>query len=441
MLSGVFILNTRGEQIISRIFRDEYTCRGVVDAFRLHVLNAKEVRSPIKTIGQTTLLHFRCEELYLLASSNQNVDCCLVLEILKKITEVLKSYFNNKLNEEAIRKNFVLVYELIDEMLDYGIPQNTSIEALKAYITQGKARKGSSDKLKEEQIKKITVNATGAGPCPWRADDIHYRRNQLFIDVVESVNLLFATSTGNILNSNVTGVIWMKSQLSGMPECKLGLNDKVLMANEEKSGSRKKRTNGVEIDDCTFHQCVKLGKFDADRTISFTPPDGTFELMKYRTSDNIQLPLKVFPTIKEVGRTRIEASVTVKSCYSPKLTANGLEISIPMPKNTAQCSIRASKGKAYYAPDKECILWRIKKFPGGAEASISAEVKLLESVTLDKTAWVRPPISLSFQVPMFTASGLHVRFLKVFEKSHYQTVKWVRYVTQAGHYQFKTNNQ
>ena len=32
---------------------------------------------------------------------------------------------------------------------------------------------------------------------------------------------------------------------------------------------------------------------------------------------------------------------------------------------------------------------------------------------------------------MFTASGLLVRFLKVFEKNTYQSVKWVRYLTKA----------
>jgi hypothetical protein len=42
-----------------------------------------------------------------------------------------------------------------------------------------------------------------------------------------------------------------------------------------------KKSNGIELDDCTFHQCVKLTKFDTDRTISFIPPDGVFELMKY----------------------------------------------------------------------------------------------------------------------------------------------------------------
>lgn len=43
---------------------------------------------------------------------------------------------------------------------------------------------------------------------------------------------------------------------------------------------------------------------------------------------------------------------------------------------------------------------------------------------------------MTAQVLMFTASGLLVRFLKVFEKSNYQSVKWVRYLTTAkGTYQ------
>ncbi|KAJ2337449.1 clathrin associated protein complex medium subunit, partial [Coemansia sp. RSA 2671] len=52
-------------------------------------------------------------------------------------------------------------------------------------------------------------------------------------------------------------------------------------------------------------------------------------------------------------------------------------------------------------------------------------------------AWSRPPIALDFQVLMFTASGLLVRFLKVFEKSNYQSVKWVRYMTKAGSYEIR----
>lgn len=58
--------------------------------------------------------------------------------------------------------------------------------------------------------------------------------------------------------------------------------------------------------------------------------------------------------------------------------------------------------------------------------------------TTTRQVWARPPIDVDFQVLMFTASGLIVRFLKVFEKSNYQSVKWVRYLTKAeGTYQIR----
>lgn len=38
------------------------------------------------------------------------------------------------LSEDAIRKNFTLIYELLDEVIDYGCPQSTSTEALKTFV-------------------------------------------------------------------------------------------------------------------------------------------------------------------------------------------------------------------------------------------------------------------------------------------------------------------
>ena len=49
---------------------------------------------------------------------------------------------------------------------------------------------------------------------------------QVFLDVVESVNLL-VNSNGTVVRSEVVGALKMRTFLSGMPECKLGLNDKV----------------------------------------------------------------------------------------------------------------------------------------------------------------------------------------------------------------------
>ena len=38
-----------------------------------------------------------------------------------------------------------------------------------------------------------------------------------------------------------------------------------------------------------FHQCVRLSRFENDRTISFIPPDGEFELMSYRLNTHVRV--------------------------------------------------------------------------------------------------------------------------------------------------------
>ncbi len=42
------------------------------------------------------------------------------------------------------------------------------------------------------------------------------------------------------------------------------------------------------------------------QVVSFVPPDGEFELMSYRCSDNIHLPFRVLPVVNEQSRTRLE---------------------------------------------------------------------------------------------------------------------------------------
>ena len=60
----------------------------------------------------------------------------------------------------------------------------------------------------------------------WRSEGIKHKKNEVFLDVVESVNLL-VNSNGSVVLSEVAGCLKMRTYLSGMPECKLGLNDKV----------------------------------------------------------------------------------------------------------------------------------------------------------------------------------------------------------------------
>ncbi len=60
----------------------------------------------------------------------------------------------------------------------------------------------------------------------WRKDSIKYKKNEVFLDIVEQVNML-TSSKGSVLRCDVNGKIVMKVFLSGMPDVKLGLNDKL----------------------------------------------------------------------------------------------------------------------------------------------------------------------------------------------------------------------
>jgi AP-2 complex subunit mu-1 len=340
----------------------------------------------------------------------------------------MQAYFG-KISEENVKNNFVLIYELLDELLDFGYPQNTDTGILKTFITQ----QGIKSASREEQAA-ITSQVTGQ--IGWRREGIKYRRNELFLDVLEYVNLLMSPQ-GQVLSAHVAGKVIMKSYLSGMPECKFGINDKIVVDSKEKSGDETNRSkSSIAIDDCQFHQCVKLSKFETEHAISFIPPDGECELMRYRTTKDISLPFRVIPLVREVGRTKLEVKVVIKSNFKPSLLAQKIEVRIPTPLNTSGVQLICMKGKAKYKASENAIVWKIKRMGGMKESQISAEIELLQ--TDSKKKWTRPPISMNFEVP-FAPSGFKVRYLKVFEPklnySDHDVIKWVRYIGRSGLYE------
>ncbi|KAK9708191.1 clathrin associated protein complex medium subunit, partial [Basidiobolus ranarum] len=379
MISAFFIYNQKGEVLISRLYRQDLK-RSVADVFRIQVISNTDVRSPIITLGSTSFFHVRHENLYLVAVTKWNANAALIFEVCYRMVNIGRAYFG-KFDEESVKNNFVLIYELLDEILDFGYPQNSEPETLKMYITTEGVK---SERAVKVDSSKITIQATGA--TSWRRADIKYRKNEAFIDVIESVNLLMSNK-GTVLRADVAGQIVMRAYLSGTPECKFGLNDKILLDKDSHSrgGSTPRRANAVAIDDYQFHQCVKLGKFNSDRSISFIPPDGEFELMRYRTTENVNLPFKVHPVVNEMGKTRVEYKIQVKANFSPKLYANNVVLKIPTPLNTAGTNIRVSAGKAKYVPAENCIIWKIQKFQGQAEYGFSCEVTLT-AMTIVK-AW------------------------------------------------------
>ncbi|GFZ46247.1 Probable clathrin coat assembly protein AP50 [Saitozyma sp. JCM 24511] len=414
MISAFFIFNQKGEVLISRLFRTDLK-RSISDVFRIQVISNPDVRSPIITLGSTSFFHVRVNNVYVVGVTKCNASAALVFEFLYRFIQISRAYFG-KLDEESVKNNFVLIYELLDEILDFGYPQNSEIDTLKMYITTESIK---SEMAVREDSSKITIQATGA--TSWRRSDVKYRKNEAFVDVIETVNLLMSKE-GAVLRADVDGQILMRAYLSGTPECK--------------DGNAPKSESAVELDDCQFHQCVRLGKFDSDRSISFIPPDGEFELMRYRSTSNINLPFRLQTHVTEPTKSRVEYTIHLRASFDPKLNANNVVLKIPTPLNTTKAEAKVGVGKAKYSPAENFIIWKIPRIQGQQECTLTAEADL--ALTTHRQAWSRPPIQLDFSVVMFTASGLLVRFLKVFEKSGYQSVKWVRYLTKAnGSYQIR----
>ena len=76
-------------------------------------------------------------DLYLIAGTRSNPNTALVFTFLFQFINILKAYFKSEVNNKTIKKNFVLIYDILDETLDYGVPQITEPLVLKKYIMEG----------------------------------------------------------------------------------------------------------------------------------------------------------------------------------------------------------------------------------------------------------------------------------------------------------------
>lgn len=419
--SALFVMDMKGKIIISRNYRGDVPI-SVSERFSLYIQETEEVdMRPVFTEEGFTYVYIKHNNLYLMTVTKRNSNVALMFMYLYRLVTVFKDYFG-ELDEEAIRDNFVIIYELLDETNDFGYPQSMDSKILREYITQESNR--------HEIAAKPPIAVTNA--VSWRSEGIKHRKNEIFLDVVEKLNLL-VSSNGNVLNSEIIGAIKMKSFLSGMPELKLGLNDKLMF---EATGRTQGKGKAVELEDIKFHQCVRLARFENDRTISFIPPDGEFDLMTYRLSTHVKPLIWVEAVVEPHNGSRIEYMIKAKSQFKSRSIANNVEIIIPVPSDVDSPSFKASIGSVVYLPDRDAVVWSIKQFNGAREYLMRAHFGL-PSVGAEEPEHWRAPIEVQFEIPYFTVSGIQVRYLKIIEKSGYQALPWVRYITQNGDYQLR----
>jgi AP-1 complex subunit mu len=130
VLSALFIMDMKGKVIVCRNYRGDIPI-GVADKFSLHIQENDETDlRPVFTEDGITYVYIKCNNVLLLAITKRNSNITLILFFLYRLAQVFKDYFGD-LEEESIRDNFVVVYELLDETMDFGYPQTCESKILR----------------------------------------------------------------------------------------------------------------------------------------------------------------------------------------------------------------------------------------------------------------------------------------------------------------------
>lgn len=440
MISQFYILSLRGDTIITRDFRGDVV-KGTAEIFFRKVKFWQGDAPPIFNLDGVSYIFIKKNGLYFVATTGSNVSPAAVVELLTKMSNVFKD-FCGVLNEESIRKNFVLMYELLDEMVDYGNPQTTNTEHLKSCIhNEAVVVEASKLGLSLPQWNRKTVPSSAVQRPVGSTQNAGSRsnKNEIFVDILERITVLMSAN-GTVINSAIDGSIQMKSYLMGNPELRLALNEDLVIKGQALGGFG--GYGAVTLDDCNFHECVNLDEFGHTRTLSFYPPDGEFAAMNYRITGDFRAPFSIHPHVDQQSPTRIEVTIKVRAEIPEQNYGGNVQVTCILPKSTATCSVdlgEAGKGLTgqshEYIAGEHKLVWTMKKIQGGSEACIKCRVTLSSPISASNVKKELGPVSLNFEVPMHNVSNLQVRYLRIAEQGKsYNPCRWVRYVTQSSSY-------
>ncbi|KAL2975535.1 hypothetical protein AAZX31_14G167400 [Glycine max] len=451
MISQFFVLSQRGDNIVFRDYRGEVQ-KGSAEIFFRKVKfwedGGLQEAPPVFNVDGVNYFHVKVVGLLFVATTRVNTSPSFVLELLQRIARVIKDYLGI-LNEDSLRKNFVLVYELLDEVIDFGYVQTTSTELLKSYVFNEPL---VIDAAHLSPLGPAAIFTQGTKRMPGIAvtksvvatEPGGRKREEIFVDIIEKISITFSSS-GYILTSEIDGTIQMKSYLSGNPEIRLALNDDLSIGRSQGPayGYRSSSDSGtVILDDCNFHESVRLDSFDIDRTLSLVPPDGEFPVMNYRLTQEFRPPFRINALIEEAGSLKAEVILKVSAEFASSVTANTIKVQMPLPKCTSRVSFELEPGAVGQTTDfKEAnkrLEWSLRKIVGGSEHTLRAKLTFSQEspgIYAFNVTKESGPVSMTFTIPMHNVSRLQVKYLQIAKKSAtHEPYRWVRYVTQANSY-------
>ncbi|XP_065779952.1 AP-4 complex subunit mu-1 isoform X2 [Muntiacus reevesi] len=431
MISQFFILSSKGDPLIYKDFRGDSGGRDVAELFYRKLTGLPGDESPVVMHHDDRhFIHIRHSGLYLVATTSENISPFSLLELLSRLATLLGDYCGS-LGEATISRNVALVYELLDEVLDYGYVQTTSTEVLRNFIqTEAVVSKPfslfdlSSVGLfgAETQQSKVAPSSAASRPVLSSRSD-QSQKNEVFLDVVERLSVLIA-SNGSLLKVDVQGEIRLKSFLPSGSEMRIGLTEEFCVGKSELRGYGP----GIRVDEVSFHSSVYLDEFESHRILRLQPPQGELTVMRYQLSDDLPspLPFRLFPSVQwDRGSGRLQVY---------------LKLRCDLPSKSLSQELSSPEQKAELA--EGALRWDLPRVQGGSQLSglFQMDVPGLPGPPGQGPSTSAPlglgPASLSFELPRHTCSGLQVRFLRLAFRPCGSTSphKWVRHLSHSDAY-------
>lgn len=114
--SALFVLDLKGRILLSRDYRGDVNPKQAERFItKLNELEESGRVTPVILDEGVSYIYVQYSNLYLLAVAKNNINAGSILLFLHKLKEIFTHYFQ-ELEEESLRDNFVIAYELLDEV-------------------------------------------------------------------------------------------------------------------------------------------------------------------------------------------------------------------------------------------------------------------------------------------------------------------------------------
>ncbi|XP_788453.3 AP-3 complex subunit mu-2 [Strongylocentrotus purpuratus] len=416
MIHSLFMINSSGDIFMEKHWKSVVS-RSVCDYF----FEAQEKACskldvpPIIATPHHYLISIYRNQIYFVAVVQTETPPLFVIEFLHRVVDTFADYFS-ECTETSIKENYVVVYELLEEMLDNGFPLATESNVLKELIKPPNILRTVVNTVTGSTNLSDTLPSGQLSNVPWRRSGVKYTNNEAYFDVIEEVDCIIDKS-GSTVIAEIQGYIDCSVKLTGMPDLTMSF------------------VNHRLLDDVSFHPCVRYKRWESERVLSFVPPDGNFRLLSYHigASNLTAIPVYVKPNIM-MRETSGRFEVMVGPKQTMGKTVENVVITCDLPKQVLNMTLTPTQGSYSFDPVSKIMSWEVGKINPQKLPSIKGSMSLQSGVPPPEA---NPTLSVQFSINQLAISGLKVNRLDMYGEK-YKPFKGVKYLTRAGKFQVRT---